>query len=204
LVRASAVIDIRSDLPREGESLFVDTNVWKNFAYTNASASASFRPQNAGAYAKYVEKCIAKKTSLLYSNLSYSELAHVIETIECEIYNGTRAEGDRVRLKQFRQGDVERLTVVTEMQITWQLVTEAATLLPTAIDDEAQRAAAELFEGFPLDGYDIFYVNAMRAAKVDAILTDDADYIYVPGLRVFTASDTALRMAGAFKKIVVR
>jgi hypothetical protein len=66
------------------------------------------------------------------------------------------------------------------------------------------KAAITLFEGCPLDGYDIFYVNAMRNAGIDAVLTDDIDFIYVPGLRVFTANERALKLAAMYKKVSTR
>jgi hypothetical protein len=45
--------------------------------------------------------------------------------------------------------------------------------LPTTTHDTALKAAIELFEGCPLDGYDIFYVNAIQNARLDAVVTDD-------------------------------
>jgi len=142
---------------------------------------------------------------LHWSPLSYSELAHIVETVEMEIYNATAAPHLVCRnIKEFRSGDVERLTVVTEMQIAWGQVSSIATALSTPTDAVALKDAIALFEGCPLDGYDIFYVNAMRNAGLDAVVTDDIDFIYVPDLRVFTANDRALKQAALFKKAATR
>jgi predicted nucleic acid-binding protein len=205
LVKAAGVYDVRTDRPRVGDRFFVDTNVWKYFTYANATTGQKGRPTAKATYSRYLTDCLDAKATLYWSPLSYSELAHVVETVEMEIYNAT-AEPHMVcrTVKQFRSGDVERLTVVAEMRIVWEQVSNLGTALPTATDEAALKAAITLFEGCPLDGYDVFYVNAMRDGLLDAVITDDIDFISVPGLRVFTANDAALRQAAMFKKMSMR
>jgi predicted nucleic acid-binding protein len=203
MVRAAGVYDIRTEHPRADERIFVDTNVWKFFAYANATTGSKGRPVEKAAYSKYVMACRAAIATLYWSPLSYSELAHVIETIEMDIHNSTAPPGKQCKsIKQFRTGTVERATVVAEMQIAWNQVSSLGTALPTPTDETALTKAIALFEGCPLDGYDIFYVNAMRNAGIDAIVTDDVDFIYVPGLHVFTANEKALQLAAMFRKKV--
>jgi hypothetical protein len=74
----------------------------------------------------------------------------------------------------------ENLLNPEEMQIAWQQVTSLGTAMPTPTDKAALNAAITLFEGCALDAYDIFYVNAMRTAGIDAVVTDDIDFIHVP------------------------
>lgn len=204
-MKAAGVYDVRIDSPRANDRFFVDTNVWKSFAYANATTGPSGRPAASAAYSKYVTKCLDATATLYWSPLSYSELAHIVETVEMEIHNAVAPPHKVCRsIKEFRSGDLERLTVVTEMQIAWGQVSSIGKALPTPTDDAALKAAIALFEGYPLDGYDVFYVNAMRNAGLDAVVTDDIDFIYVPGLRVFTANDRALKQATMFRKLLTR
>jgi len=204
-VKAAGVYDVRVDSPRASDRFFVDTNVWKFFAYANATTGQKGRPAAKAAYSKYLTDCLKAKATLYWSPLSYAELAHIVETVEMEIYNSAvPAHMACNHIKEFRSGDVERLTVVTELQIAWAQVSSLGTALPTPTDEDALKAAILLFEGCPLDGYDIFYVNAMRNAGLDAVITDDVDFIYVPGLRVYTANAKALQQAAMFRKSLTR
>ena len=204
-MKAAGVYDVRVDSPRAGDRFFVDTNVWKFFAYANATTGPKGRPAAKAVYSKYLMECRKAKATLHWSPLSYAELAHIVETVEMDIYNASAPPHLVCKhVKEFRFGDVERLTVVTELQIAWAQVSSLGTALPTPTDENALKAAIALFEGCPLDGYDIFYVNAMRDAGVDAVVTDDVDFIYVPGLRVFTANGKALQQAEMFKKRLTR
>lgn len=204
MVTAAAVIDVRADVPRAGDRFFVDTNVWRFFTYakftTGDAAQIAHLQKLAQAYSKYVQECVKVGATLYWSPLSYSELSSVIERAEHDIYKALLGNG-KVGLKDFRLGGVERATVVAEMQTAWGQISALGKPLPTPTDDAALASAIELFEGRPLDGYDIFYVHAMNASSVMAVITDDIDFTHVPNLRVFTANEKAIRQAGFFPKV---
>lgn len=203
MVTASAVVDVRTDKPRATDRFFVDTNVWRYITYAKFTLGNAARSQTmAQVYSAYIERCLKAGAVLYYSPLSYSELAAAIERTELDIYNAQR--GDDCHLKQFRLGTNERQTVVAEVQAAWGQVSVIGQPLATPTDAKAFTAAVTLFEQNPLDGYDIFFINAMRAADLTAVITDDVDFTHVSGLRVFTANDTSLRQARMFRKLVAR
>lgn len=198
MIQAADVYDIRSDSPRLNDRFLVDTNVWKFLVYGKATQQ---RTAVAAAYVNYLTACRKANSALLWSPLSYTELGHLIELTEMEIYNRTAATHLKCTdPKEFRTGTQTRATVVGEMKVAWAQVSSMGTALPTPTDANALAAAINLFENCPLDGYDVFYIHAMRAAGIDCVITDDVDFLYVPGLRIFTANGKALERAEKFRK----
>jgi predicted nucleic acid-binding protein len=201
LVTAASVIDVRTDTPRKTDRFFVDTNVWRYFTYAKFTiGNIAEQQRKAQIYSAYIQKCLTVGATLLWSPLSYSELSSVIERAELDIYNKAHA-GAMSSMKDFRLGTAERTTVVAEVDASWGQICTMGTALPTPCDDTALAAAVALFQNYPLDGYDIFYVNAMHAANVNAVVTDDIDFTHVPNLHVFTANDKAIRQAAYFTKV---
>ena len=202
MVLADAVIDIRADKPRVGDKFFVDTNVWRYFTYAKFTTSHSLKQkQLAQIYSKYINDCLKAGASLFWSPLSYSELSSVIEKTEFDLYKAMNPGNASLSIKDFRLGNIERTGVVFEMQIAWNQITSLALPLSTSTDSESLAKAVELFEKFPLDGYDIFYIQAMMAARVSSVITHDIDFVHVSGLNVFTANEKALTSASFFPRV---
>jgi hypothetical protein len=55
-----------------------------------------------------------------------------------------------------------------------------------------------------LDGYDLLILEAMDKAGVKQIITDDVDYLTVPGIKVFAANSGAISAARSQGKLLVR
>lgn len=176
--------------------LFVDTNVWKCLTYSKATLGYAAK---AKAYADFVGSCVAARVDLFSSILSYSELASIIERTECDIYNA--AHGERILIKKFREGIVARQEVVEELAVAWGQVEALSTLLPITLDSAMLEGAKRNFSNYPLDGYDVFFVEQMKAAGISAIVTDDLDYIYVPGLHVYTCNNDSIGRAKLYKRL---
>jgi hypothetical protein len=76
--------------------------------------------------------------------------------------------------------------------------------LGLTVDDRATDAAMAAFESRLLDGYDLLFVQAMSAAGVNQVLTDDGDYCTVPGIQVFTANRQVIEASRAQGKLLTR
>ncbi|MEK9135743.1 MAG: hypothetical protein AAB393_01365 [Bacteroidota bacterium] len=50
------------------------------------------------------------------------------------------------------------------------------------IDDAATISAVSNFSTHPLDGYDLFMIEAIRKAGVVQVITDDRDYTAIAGI----------------------
>jgi len=204
VVRAD-VVDIRTDAPLVTDSFFVDTNVWYWMSYTRASLGKNPpNPQKVVDYPTYIGSAIAAKSRLLRCGLSLAELAHVIEKNEREIYSRTTGFNDRLT-KEFRHNHpAERTRVAAEVQTAWDQVKTMSVSIDIPVDDPITNAALTRFQTQPVDGYDLFLLEAITRAGIVQAITDDGDYATVPGIKVFTSNQTVLATAQAQGKLVVR
>ncbi|MBD2495460.1 hypothetical protein [Nostoc sp. FACHB-280] len=191
------VVDIQSDNPKQDDIFLVDTNVWYWYTYTNASISS--RPYQITEYPSYVAKAISASSLLLYCGLSFAELAHQIEKTEREIFSST------IKPKDYRHNHpAERAKVVAEVEIAWKQVISIAACTEILIDETKTNTALTRFQTQLLDGYDLLILEAMDKAGVKQIITDDGDYLTVPGIKVFTANSGAISAARSQGKLLVR
>lgn len=191
------VVDIRSDNPKKDNIFLVDTNAWYWHTYTNASISCF--PYQITEYPSYIAKAISANSLLSYSGLSLAELAHNIEKAEREIFSST------LKPKEYRHNyPTERAKVVTEVQSAWSQVTSTAVCTDVLVNAETSEAALTRFQTQLLDGYDLLILEAMDKANIAQIITDDGDYVTVPGIKVFTANNGAIAAARNQGKLLVR
>jgi hypothetical protein len=193
------VIDIQTDTPKPTDSFLVDTNVWFWIAYPKASPSQS---QNQS-YPPFVSRSIRARAKLHRCELSLSELAHLIEKTEREIYQ--RATANAIGTKEYRHNlPAERANVVAEVQAAWGQVKTMAAPLAATVDEPLADAALIRFQTQPLDGYDLFMLLAAAQGQIVQVLTDDGDYCTIPGIQMFTANRNVLNTARAQGKLLVR
>jgi predicted nucleic acid-binding protein len=203
------VVDIRSDTPRPEDSFLVDTNVWYWMTYTQASQSA--RPPakyQISDYPSYTTSALGAGSKIFHSGLSLSELAHLIERSEYEIFtkispaifpNPSRFD------KNFRHACVnERIQVVSEIQAAWAQVSGLAELLSLTIDTRAVNAALARLRTEKVDGYDLFMLESMKSNGLAQVITDDGDFVTAPGIQVFTANRNVIQAAKMQSKLIKR
>jgi predicted nucleic acid-binding protein len=208
IVRAE-VVDLRIDRPQPDDVFMVDTNAWYWIAYSRFSQPAfshDNRPKNYNSqtkhYPAYIKQAIAAKAPLHYCGLTLSELAHNIEKFEKDIFSSS---GNNLTLKEYRHNyPLARDKVAEEVEASWATVTAIGTLASIAIDQSTIDAALTGFKSQCLDGYDLFLLQAMKAHNIKKVITDDCDFVTVPGIVVFTANKNAIESAKKQGKFVQR
>lgn len=194
------VVDLRSDRPKAGETFLVDTNVWFWLTYSRASQGASsYQTRD---YPRYLSLLLAAAGRPYWCGLALAELAHLIEKTEREIFEKTAGP---IPPKEFRHNHpAERRRVAQEVEAAWVQVAALGAPLETTVGAAATDAALARFLAQPLDGYDLFMVEAAVKAGVTQVLTDDGDFASVPGLRVFTANRTVIKTAAEQGRLLQR
>lgn len=191
------IVDIRSDTPQKDDIFLVDTNVWYWLAYTQASVSSL--PYQINNYPPYLNKARSVDSLLFYCGLSLAELAHNIEQSERQIFN------PGLKAKEFRHNyPTERVNVVAEVETAWGIVTSIAVPTDITVNETTTNASLTRLQTQPLDGYDLLILEAMDKANVKQVITDDGDYVTVPGITVFTANQNVIRAARTQGKLKVR
>lgn len=193
------VIDIASDAPRPSDAFLVDSNVWFWMTYSGSGLGSNWQ---AKVYPPYVKRARKEKAKLLRCGLSMAELTHIIERTEYQIFEQTHP-GEKP--KEFRHNHpAERNSVVTDVQNAWRIVKSMASPLDVAIDEPTTDNALNRVQTQLLDGYDLFFVEAMTRANVPQVLTDDGDYCTIPGVQVFTANRNVINAARNQGKLLTR
>lgn len=196
------VVDIRYDTPRPDDVFLVDTNVWYWLTYTRASQVNNPPRRQISDYPTYINKAISVKSKLLRCGLSLAELSHVIEKTEREIF--IRSNGD-VKTKEYRHNySSERTNVVTEIKTAWGQIETMSKMLSLNIDESVTNAAMLRLTTQLLDGYDLFILEAISNTGVVKVITDDGDYVTVPGMQVFTANQNVITAAQNRGKLITR
>lgn len=199
------VIDISRDEPQPDDAFLVDTNVWFWMHYQRASRSDQApRPYQSGSYPRYVGKVLRARAQLYRCDLSLSELAHLIEKTEWQIYCSTHPDL-RLNAKEYRHNlPEERAGVVDEIADVWSLVRRMAQPLDVTVGETLSDAAMARMMVQPIAGYDVFLIEAAINSQILQILTDDGDFASVPGIRVFTANKNVIEAADREGKLIVR
>lgn len=206
----SAVYDITATPPVQSDVFLVDTNVWFWTCYSNQTGY----PDQLAAYPPFLKKAMIAGSTILCCGLVLSELAHLIEKVEREIYERTnqalrpsywqRTTG-WMKPKDYRHNHPnERAKVVSEISAVWGSVETIATLLEANVDAACVKAALERLRREALDGYDLFFLESLAKHPDAKVLTDDGDYCNVAGIEVFTANRKALELAAAQTKLATR
>ncbi len=184
----ASVIDIKNDIPQKEDIFIVDTNVWFWQTYSKAPFSIRSRDRyKLTDYYNYLIQAFRNGATLAYSGLTLVELAHIIEKNEYEIYKQSHSN---IILKEYRHNYLtERLKVVAEVESSWKQVKLIAVPVSLNVNDETTDSALNRFKTQALDGYDLLILEAIsRAGAGDIkIITDDIDYVVVPGIQVFTS-----------------
>jgi predicted nucleic acid-binding protein len=201
LVVRAEVVDVRSDTPTSSDAFLVDTNVWYWLTYTRASQTA--QPYQVQDYPSFIQKCLSTNARLYWCGVSLAELSHLIEAQEWQIFQ--RTNNASVNHKEYRHNyAAERANTVAEIEAAWAQIRMLAVPLPLTIDDQTTDAAIARLRTQPVDGYDLFLLEAMSVNGIKHIITDDGDYTTVPGIRVFSASFNAIAQAHSQRKLLTR
>lgn len=205
LVVRAEVIDLRSDLPKPADVFVVDTNVWYWLTYPPATQSA--QPYQSQRYPNYLKRAKGIGAHLRYCGTVYAELAHLIETAEYRSFCARHGyqPNAQIKSKDFRHNYLkERSDVQDEVGIAWGQVTSMADVAAIHLDAATIATTATLFEQVNLDGYDLIAVEAMRENGIKHIITDDKDFLTVPGIVVLTANNNAIQAAEAAGQLITR
>jgi len=199
------VIDINSDNPTGGDAFVVDTNVWYWMTYTRASQNLERPPSlhQINDYPAYMNKAIKARAGLYRCEVSFSELADLIERTEFDIFRPSYPSIDN--LKTFRHNcPDQRDDVVKETRTAWGLVKSMARSLEITIDEAGNDAALNRMGSFCIDSCDLFIYQTMFNKQVLQIITDDGDFATVPGIKVFTANRNVIDTARTKGKLITR
>lgn len=112
------IIDLTSDVPKNTDVFFIDSNIWYQVGYSNASIDAI--PYQVKIYPNYITDASTIGSQLHKSTLTFAEIAHTIERSERQIFNTTGSS--IINTKDFRHNyPAERQNVLQEIENAWNI-----------------------------------------------------------------------------------
>lgn len=195
---AANVWDISSTDPDPEAEFLVDTNAWYVTTYSRASILDVDRPRKhqRQQYSRFIKKALDAGSILHRCDLSLAELSHIIEDCERRIFIEYIAKRD-VQTKEYRhREDEERSQVVSEIESAWGQITGMSKCLGLSVQDPMTAGALQDLKCCPIDGYDVFLLQAMKQGGVTKIITHDSDFACVPDIDVFTSNAALILLAG--------
>jgi hypothetical protein len=155
------IVDIRVDNPRAEDVFMVDTNVWYWHTYTNASISAaSYQIES---YPDYFSQAIVANSILTYTGLSLSELSHLIEKTEYNLFvDSQNLDPKRFKPQEYRHNHpAEREKVIKEIETALNQVTSTSAPIDVLGNEVVTNLALSRLQSQFLDGYDLFTVRSL-------------------------------------------
>jgi predicted nucleic acid-binding protein len=207
IVRAN-VVDIKTDRPQKSDRFLIDTNAWYWLAYSRSEET--LRPPKTyqiTQYPRYIHAALKEMSNLFWSGLSMAELTTLIERSEYDIFcQKNQLEPNLFPLKEYRHDHPsERANqLIPRIIIAWNFVENVGQCLESIIHQETVTQAIEDLKNQEVDGYDGLMVHAAKTANISQIITDDIDFITVPGITVFTANRNAISVAKSQNKLIDR
>ncbi|HHV41890.1 MAG TPA: PIN domain-containing protein [Clostridiaceae bacterium] len=200
------VFDIRQTNPQGSDCFLVDSNVWLWMTYSNAGHDEpNWRAALMAKYVTFVQDAVINNGKVYCCGLSLAELSHIIEKTEREIHEAST--GTSIKAKEYRHNfTIQRTRIVVKVQNAWNQVftVEEHKPLSITIDSSTTTAALNRLQTEKVDGYDLFILESMRSHGVEQVITDDGDFVTVPGIQVFTANRNALQAARAQGRLITR
>lgn len=196
---SATVCDIRGIEPKAEDEYLIDTNAWYWTTYSRATVLSSDKPQKyqREQYSRFIKKALERGSILHRCDLSLAELSHVIEDCERRIFSEYIAKRE-VSTKEHRHcEEEERKQVVSEIESAWTQVTQMSRCIELPVQEPATAQALGDLKICRVDGYDVFFLQAMKKAKLVKILTDDCDYATAGWLEVYTGNPSLIRLAEA-------
>jgi hypothetical protein len=206
LVKAN-VINIKTDRPQKDDRFLLDTNVlyWVTYHRSDLTDRAPSSVQ-ATQYPAYVKSALQANSTLYWSSLSIAELTTLIERSEYDIFCKNNQISEKFSLKDYRHGyPKERIDqVLPEIKAAWNSVQGIGKCIDSLVTQDTISQSILDFNNQSVDGYDSLILNALQTSNITQIITDDIDFITVPGVTIFTANFKALSAAKSQNKLIDR
>lgn len=178
------VIDISKCAPERTDKYFVDTNVWYWFAMSGQEALEA-RSYQLRMYPEFVEKILDEGARVYHSPFTLIEVAHLIEKAQCKSIYG---DDWHCNIKSFRSDAGRREIFLNQVSNCWTNISSVSQCLSIGMDAEFASDFQGCLAAGPLDPYDSCYFSVMRRHGITQIVSDDADFLMVDSLMLFTAN----------------
>ena len=201
-IKCDGIYDLNlfnTNIMHEKVSLYLDTNIWYWLTYEGANIESQ-KPK----YAEFINKIYNHKNfELLYSHLSYGELAHIIEIDKYKKYKETHSNCHKV--KEFRKVSGEREDVSNSVRasiVFMDKISASDEKFVEVLNYISGEEFVNTLKNTTLDGTDVLMANFISHNAIKNIVTDDGDFLSIEGINVFTYNERSIEEAKKQDKLL--
>lgn len=185
--------DIRTYMPVNNNTVFcLDTNVLYWYCYPRYNDN--LHPQRVseiGVYYEFVDRLVRNGNPIITSIYNVSEFLNVIEKHECEIYQKLH-DDIVVSVKDLRNIKQEREKLKRLMAVSTNNVFETCEIIEFEMKKSVIDKFVDNLHSHKCDVFDYVTLDYYKEHNKLNIVTDDADFMSVDGINIFTSNEQML------------
>ena len=173
---------------------FLDTNVLYWYVYPRCGIQNDYRLKNqATPYYDFVDKLVADGNPLYTSIYNITEMLHVIEKREYDLFKLGHPEANW-SIKDIRRMPTERLALKRNLSTAMSNVHTICTIMDFNFTDTLLNQFVHDLENHHCDTFDYAILKNCIAEQQFNIISDDSDFTTMHKINLFTANETALKL----------
>lgn len=198
MMHCSTTTDLNAFIPMNNQrGFFLDTNVlyWYTYPrFTAVSRSKTCDRLRTTPYIDFVDKLVSNGNPLFTSIYNISEMLHVIEKNEFDLYRLSHPEVDW-SLKDFRKIPDERKQIKNNLSTALSNVKNICTILDFNFTYSILEQFVQELNEHRCDTFDYAILqNCIKENKLN-IVSDDSDFSTMEHIHLYTANATVLNMS---------
>lgn len=191
-MQCNKTIDLTTFMPMDNQrAFFLDTNVLYWFTYPRYGITKKYEMHRAAPYFAFVDRLVSNGNPLFTSIYNISEMVHVIEKNELDIYRVNHPEADWT-MKDLRKIPNERSLLKSNMSTALTNAKNICTILNFNFTYDLLDQFVNELEQHRCDTFDYAILrNCINENKVN-VISDDGDFSTMEQITLYTANTTSL------------
>lgn len=192
MMQCKRIVDLTIFMPINNQSaFFLDTNVLYWFFYPRYGITKKFIEQQASPYFDFVDKLVSNGNPLFTSIYNITEMLHVIEKNEFDIYTLNHPEANWT-IKDFRRQSCERMQLKNNLSTALSNVKNVCNILNFNFTIDILENFVEDLEHHRCDTFDYAILqNCIKENNIN-IISDDNDFSTMEQICLYTANTKSL------------
>lgn len=185
--------DINSYVPMNNNTTYcLDTNALYWYCYPRYGINLKpNRVSEIGVYYDFVDRLVQNGNTIVTSIYNVSEFLNIIEKHECEIYQKLN-RGIKYNIKDLRNIEAQRANLKRQMTVSINNVYAICKVLEYAMERTTIDNFVDKLHEHKCDVFDYVILDYYKKNKNLNIVTDDADFMSIDGINIFTANPQIL------------
>ena len=190
--KCKTVKDITTDTPvNNKKKYFLDTNVLFWCCYPRIGLVSPKDASRYTPYINYVSKIKKNLNPIYTSSLNISEMINLIERKEFELFQSLPGSMGYNK-KDYRAEEAKRLFIQSNTQTALINATDLCQIIDCPVNYDKIDEFVKDLTSHRCDVFDYLFLNVCKEQEITDIVTDDGDFLTVPGITLYTSNQTSL------------